>query len=65
MKDREAQVVAYVVAGLTNKMIAYHLGVSTSRVSGLLRPAMRKLNVRTRVSLIRMFREMPSIDPND
>jgi DNA-binding CsgD family transcriptional regulator len=61
LTERELQVVVYVVFGLTNKMVAYYLGISTSRVSTLLRSAMRKLNVQTRSALIKMFREFESI----
>jgi len=50
--ERESQVVAQAVLGHTNKMIAYRLGLSTSRVSMLLRSAMRKLSVRTRAQLV-------------
>jgi len=38
--------------GQTNKMIGYRLGLSRSRVSLLLRSAMRKLGVRTRAQLV-------------
>ncbi len=57
LTERELQVVAYVFYGLTNKMIAYHLGLSTARVSGLLSSAMRKLGVRTRAALIKRFKD--------
>jgi len=52
LTERESQVVAYAVLGQTNKMIAYRLGLSKSRVSMLLRAAMRKLNVQTREQLV-------------
>ncbi|MEM9727050.1 MAG: LuxR C-terminal-related transcriptional regulator, partial [Myxococcota bacterium] len=58
LTERENQVVTYVVLGQTNKMIAYYLGISSSRVSALLRSAMRKLNVATRASLVKLFLEM-------
>jgi DNA-binding CsgD family transcriptional regulator len=61
LTDRERQVVAYAAMGQTNKMIGYRLGLSRSRVSLLLRTAMRKLGVRTRTQLVsRMseFKEM-------
>jgi len=44
--------VAEAVMGHSNKIIAYRLGLSTSRVSLLLRNAMRKLGTRTRAQLI-------------
>jgi DNA-binding CsgD family transcriptional regulator len=57
LTERESQVVAYAVLGQTNKMIAYRLGLSKSRVSLLLRRAMRKLNVRTRAQLVLKMRD--------
>lgn len=52
LNARESQVVAEAVMGHSNKIIAYRLGLSTSRVSLLLRNAMRKLGTRTRAQLI-------------
>jgi len=52
LTDREYQVAVQFGAGETCKMIAYSLGVSRSRVSALLRRAMRKLGVRTRQQLV-------------
>ncbi|MGB8224644.1 MAG: helix-turn-helix transcriptional regulator [Polyangiales bacterium] len=52
LSERESQVVAQAVMGHSNKIIAYRLGLSTSRVSLLLRNAMRKLGARTRAQLI-------------
>jgi len=52
LSERESQVVAAAVLGHTNKMIAYRLGISTSRVSVLLRNGMRKLGARTRAQLV-------------
>jgi DNA-binding NarL/FixJ family response regulator len=57
LTERESQVVAYAALGNTNKMIAYHLGLSTSRVSMLLRSAMRKLAIRTRAQLVEQMRD--------
>jgi DNA-binding CsgD family transcriptional regulator len=57
LTERESQVVAYAVLGQTNKMIAYRLGLSKSRVSTVLRSAMRKLNVRTRAQLVLKMRD--------
>lgn len=59
--ERESQVVAYAVFGHTNKMIAYHLGLSTSRVSLHLRNAMRKLGARTRAQLVKKMRDFQSL----
>ncbi|MBW1757555.1 MAG: response regulator transcription factor [Deltaproteobacteria bacterium] len=51
------QVVAYAILGDTNKMIAYRLGLSTSRVSLLL----RKLGLRTRAQLVKTIREFQAL----
>ncbi len=58
LTKRENQVVAGAILGTTNKMIAYRLGLSTSRVSLLLRSAMKKLGLRTRAQLVKTIREM-------
>ena len=60
LTEREGQVVAYAVLGNTNKMISYHLGLSTSRVSMLLRSAMKKLAIRTRAQLVEKMRDFES-----
>jgi DNA-binding CsgD family transcriptional regulator len=52
LTERESQVVALVLFGQTNKLIAYNLGLSTGRISTLLRSAMRKIGVQTRSQLI-------------
>jgi len=62
LTEREDQVVASAVFGHTNKMIAYRLGLSKSRVSLLLRNAMRKLDVRTRPQLVKKMRDFQSLD---
>jgi DNA-binding CsgD family transcriptional regulator len=61
LTERESQVVAYAVLGQTNKMIAYRLGLSKSRVSMLLRGAMRKLNVQTRAQLVLKMRDFQAV----
>lgn len=61
LTERETQVVSYAHLGLTNKMIAYHLGVSKGRVSTLLTSAMRKLGVHTRPQLVKMLSDFPSL----
>ncbi len=53
---RESQIVAYASQGHTNKIIAYRLGLSTSRVSTVLRSVMRKLQCRTRSQLVKEMR---------
>lgn len=62
LSERETQVVSYAALGLTNKMIAYHLGVSKGHVSTLLTSAMRKLGVQTRAQLVKQFKDFGSID---
>ncbi|MBW2381685.1 MAG: hypothetical protein JRG70_19470 [Deltaproteobacteria bacterium] len=52
---------AYAVLGQTNKMIAYRLGLSTSRVSMVLRSAMRKLDVQTRTQLVLRMRDFDAL----
>jgi DNA-binding CsgD family transcriptional regulator len=52
LTDREYQVVTYLSSGQTSKMIGYHLGLSKSRVSRLLRSAMRKVGAQNRAQLI-------------
>lgn len=63
LSERERQVVAYVSQGHTNKMIGYRLGLSRSRVSLLLRSAMRKLGVRTRTELVKRVRDFEPAEP--
>ena len=48
---------AYAILGDTNKMIAYRLGLSTSRVSLLL----HKLGLRTRAQLVKTIREFQAL----
>jgi DNA-binding CsgD family transcriptional regulator len=52
LTEQESQVVNYLLLGDTSKLIAYRLGLSASRVSGLLRSAMRKLGVTSRIQLL-------------
>jgi DNA-binding CsgD family transcriptional regulator len=42
-------------------VVAYHLGLSTSRVSLHLRNAMRKLGARTRAQLVKKMRDFQSL----
>ncbi|MBW1831172.1 MAG: response regulator transcription factor [Deltaproteobacteria bacterium] len=46
---------ALVLCGQTNTMIGYQLGLSKGRISTLLRSAMRKVGVRSRVQLIAKY----------
>ncbi|MFZ1865838.1 MAG: helix-turn-helix transcriptional regulator [Polyangiales bacterium] len=57
---RESQVAWMAAAGMTNKLIAYRLGLSTSRISLVLRTAMRKLGVRTRTQLAHRIGDFPA-----
>jgi DNA-binding CsgD family transcriptional regulator len=61
LTERETQVVAYVHFGLTNKLIAYHLGLSKGRVSTLLGSAMRKLGVQTRAQLMKKLYDFKAL----
>jgi DNA-binding CsgD family transcriptional regulator len=61
LTERENQVVGYAMLGDTNKMIAYRLGLSKSRVSLLLRSAMKKLGLRTRAQLVKTLRELQAL----
>jgi DNA-binding NarL/FixJ family response regulator len=62
LTERENQVVGAAVLGHSNKMIAYRLGLSTSRVSTLLRSAMRKLGFRTRNELVSHMSDFQALD---
>jgi len=52
LSEQECQVVTYVLLGETNKLIAYRLGLSQGRVSGLLKSAMHKLGANSRAQLV-------------
>lgn len=61
LSERESQVVTLAVLGHTNKMIAYRLGLSRSRVSTVLRSAMRKLGFRTRAQLVKQMGDFEAL----
>jgi DNA-binding CsgD family transcriptional regulator len=61
LTEREMQVVSYVYAGLTNKMIGYHLGLSQGRISGLLSSAMHKLGIHNRAQLVKRLKDFESL----
>ncbi len=63
LTERELQVVSFAVLGMTNKMIAYNLGLSAGRVSTLLSLAMKKLAVRTRAELVKRAKEFEALTP--
>jgi DNA-binding CsgD family transcriptional regulator len=52
LTEQECQVVTYVLLGDTNKLIAYRLGLSQGRVSGLVKSAMHKLGAKSRAQLV-------------
>lgn len=56
LTERESNVCAGVCLGESNKSISYRLGISRSRVSTVLRSAMRKLGVKTRPQLVERLR---------
>ena len=62
LSERERQVVTYAVHGHSNKMIAYRLGLSTSRVSTLLRSSMKKMGFRTRSQLVKQMRDFQTLE---
>jgi len=53
LSKRETQVLNYVLRGMSNKLVAYHLGLPSGRVSAVLSSIMRKFKVRTRSELIK------------
>lgn len=57
---REEQVAMGAALGESSKLTGYRLGISPSRVSTLLRGAMRKLGVRTKAQLVIMVRLLVS-----
>lgn len=52
LTQQECQVVMYILLGETSKLIAYRLGRSQARVSGLLKSAMHKLGVSSKLALV-------------
>lgn len=62
LTERENQVVTYAVLGQSNKMIAYRLGLSTSRVSTLLRSSMHKLGFRTRSQMVKQMGDFQALE---
>jgi DNA-binding NarL/FixJ family response regulator len=53
LTTRERQVLRGIFQGLTNKQIAFDIGVSESAVKGTLQHLFRKTQVRTRAQLVR------------
>lgn len=56
LTERELQVATYAARGESSKIIGYRFGISRSRVSALLRSAMRKLGVKTHAQLVEKTR---------
>lgn len=59
LSEQEAQVATYAALGETGKILSYRFGLSTQRVSILLRSAMRKLGVKTQAQLVDRMRGAP------
>lgn len=55
--ERQLRVLRFVMEGLSNKVIAAHLGISESYVKALLQSLFRKTGVRTRGQLVRVALE--------
>jgi DNA-binding CsgD family transcriptional regulator len=55
LSTTEVSVLGLVARGYSNKLAAYHLGLSESRVSTMLHSGMSKLHINSRVELVRMF----------
>lgn len=58
LTKRETEVASYAGLGETGKLIGLRLGLSTSRVSGVLHDAMRKLRVHTQAELVGKLRSL-------
>jgi DNA-binding CsgD family transcriptional regulator len=61
LTERETQVAAYALFGLSNKLIGYNLGLSKGHVSALLASVMVKLGVKTRAQLVEKLRDFSSV----
>ena len=55
--ERQRKVLRFVVEGLSNKEIAWHLGISESYVKAILQSLFQKTGVRTRGQLVRVALE--------
>lgn len=55
LSPQERVICRYIVAGHSNKLIAYSLGISAGTSSALTARAFRKLGVRSRIELVRML----------
>lgn len=59
LSPNERAVAVFAAWGMTNKLIAYELGLAPSTVSGLLLSALRKLRLSSRAELCAMFAASP------
>ncbi|MEM7437727.1 MAG: LuxR C-terminal-related transcriptional regulator [Myxococcota bacterium] len=64
LTERERQVATYAGLGESNKLIAYRLGLSESRVSKALQNAMQKLKTRNRAQLVARMQESARLEDN-
>lgn len=64
LTEREAQVATYASLGESGKIIGYRFGLSTARVSALLKAAMHKLGVKTQAQLVEHLRGLPRVHPD-
>lgn len=55
LTDKECRVAQLAARGYSNKLVAYHLGISESTVATHLTAALRKLQVSSRVELVRLL----------
>lgn len=62
---RERQVFTAAAQGLSNKLIAYELGLNDSTVSTLLQRAFHKLNISSRLQLIELAHHLLQAPPDD
>jgi DNA-binding CsgD family transcriptional regulator len=60
LSERERQVLAFAALGHSNKLIAYELGISPSRVGTTISTIQRKLGVSSRVELVALARSLAS-----
>jgi len=63
LTERQRQILAHAACGLSNKEIAYALGLAPSTVSTHLRNGMRALGLRDHAALAALFRPAPPADP--
>jgi len=62
---RERQVLAYAAMGHSLKLTAYALGLSASAIAACRARGMRKLGLRTKADLVRLFSAGPSVEHSD